>query len=82
MRDGYVSGFGMTYNLDGVIMVKNNKGRKMPKTSYELRLSANEHIDFLQFMYDDEGIHDVVFKTNLGRALIMDEDEDHKESPK
>ena len=69
----------MTYNLDGVIMVKNNKGRKMPKTSYELRLSANEHIDFLQFMFDNEGIHEVVFKTNLGRALMMDEHDENRE---
>lgn len=65
----------MTYNLDGVIMTKANKGRKMPKTSYELELASNEHIDFMQYMYNKEGIHEVVFKTNLGRMLMMDEEE-------
>lgn len=47
----------------------------MPKTSYELELASNEHIDFMQYMYNKEGIHEVVFKTNLGRMLMMDEEE-------
>lgn len=39
VRDGFVQGFGITYNLDGVKMTKVNKGKKMPKSSYELALS-------------------------------------------
>ncbi len=47
VRDSYIQGFGLTYNLDGIKMTKVNRGKKMPKTSYELDLSPNEHIDFL-----------------------------------
>ena len=75
VRDGYVQGIGLTYNLDGVKMTKVNKGKKMPKTSYELDLGSNEHIDFLQFRYNDEGIHEVLLKTSAGRMLLMDEAE-------
>ena len=39
MREGFVTGLQMTYNLDGVVMVKSNKGRKLPKTSYALKLA-------------------------------------------
>ena len=63
----------MTYNLDGVKMTKVNKGRKMPKSSYELELAQDEHIEFVQFRFTDEGIHEITLKTNLNRMLMMDE---------
>jgi hypothetical protein len=47
VRDGFVQGIGVTYNLDGIKMTKVNKGKKMPKTSYELELAPNEHIEFV-----------------------------------
>lgn len=65
----------MTYNLDGVKMNKVNKGKKMPKSSYELELAQNENIEFIQFRYTDEGIHEIMIKTNLNRMLMMDEPE-------
>jgi hypothetical protein len=40
-------GIGITYNLDGVKMTKVNKGKRMPKTSYELELGSTEHIEFV-----------------------------------
>jgi hypothetical protein len=75
VRDGYVQGIGMTYNLDGIKMTKVNKGKKMPKASYELELAQNEQIEFVQFRYTDEGIHEIMMKTNLNRMLMMDEPE-------
>lgn len=75
VRDGFIQGFSITYNIDGIKMTKINKGKKMPKTSYELDLSPNEHIDFLQFRFNEEGIHEVVLKTNMDRMLMMDEAE-------
>jgi hypothetical protein len=56
-------------------MNKVNRGNKMPKSSYELDLGPNEHIDFLQFRYNEDGIYEVTLKTNLGRMLMMDEEE-------
>ena len=47
VRDGFIMGIGITYNLDGIKLTKVNKGRKMPKTSYELELASNEHIEFI-----------------------------------
>ena len=47
----------------------------MPKTIYELELSPDEHIDFLQFRFNEEGIFEVLLKTSLGRMLAMDEAE-------
>ena len=72
--ESFVTGLQMTYNLDGVIMVKGNKGKRLPKTSYELTLGPTEHIEFLQFVFSEGGIHEMVFKTNLGRSLLMDEE--------
>ncbi len=46
VRDGFVQGIGVTYNLDGIKMTKVNKGKKMPKSSYELELARDEHIEF------------------------------------
>jgi Zn/Cd-binding protein ZinT len=68
-------GIGMTYNLDGVKMTKVNKGKRMPKTSYELELATNEHIEFIQFRFSEDGIHELLIKTNLNRMLMMDEAE-------
>ena len=73
VRDGFVQGIGMTYNLDGIKMTKVNKGKKMPKASYELELAQDEHIEFVQFRFTDEGIHEIMIKTNLNRMLMMDE---------
>ncbi|TNV76362.1 hypothetical protein FGO68_gene6686 [Halteria grandinella] len=56
-------------------MTKVNRGKKMPKTSYELTLSPSEHIDFMQYRFNDEGIYEVVLKTSEGRMLMMDEAE-------
>ncbi len=75
VRDGFIMGIGITYNLDGVKMTKVNKGRRMPKTSYELELATTEHIEFIQFRFSDEGIHELMIKTNLNRMLMMDEAE-------
>ena len=47
----------------------------MPKTSYELELATTEHIEFIQFRFSDEGIHELLIKTNLNRMLMMDEAE-------
>lgn len=38
VREGYVIGFALTYDMDGVKMTKVSKGTRMPKTSYELTL--------------------------------------------
>lgn len=51
----------------------------MPKTSYELTISPNEHIEFMQYRFNDEGINEVVLKTTEGRMLMMDEAE-HEEN--
>ena len=75
MRDGYVQGFGMTYNIDGVKMTKLNKSKKMAKSSYELILGPKEHIDFVQFRRGEEGIYEMMLKTSEGRMLMMDEPE-------
>jgi hypothetical protein len=75
VRDGFIMGFSLTYNLDGVRMTKLNKGKKMPKTSYELQLAPQEHIDFMQYRFNEEGIYEVVLKTSEGRMLMMDERE-------
>lgn len=47
MCDGLVQGIGVTYTLDGIKISKNNKGKKMPKTSYELELKEHEHLEFM-----------------------------------
>lgn len=75
VRDGYVQGFGMTYNIDGVKMTKLNKSKKMAKSSYELNLGPKEHIEFVQFRKGEEGIYEIMLKTNEGRMLMMDEPE-------
>lgn len=73
MRDGFIQGFSLTYNMDGIKMTKVNRGKKMPKTSYELTIAPNEHIEFMQYRFSDEGIYEVVLKTSEGRMLMMDE---------
>ena len=45
-------------------MSKINKGKRMPKTSYELDLAEDEHIEFVQFQFTEEGIREIMMKTN------------------
>ena len=47
MSDGLVSGLGVTFNLDGILLTKMHKGSRKPKTSYELEIAHNEHIEFI-----------------------------------
>ncbi|CDW72965.1 UNKNOWN [Stylonychia lemnae] len=74
MNEGLCCGIGVTFNLDGLVFNKNHKGTKLPKTSYELQLAQNENIEFIQVNYSDEGIHDIILKSNLGNMLVMDDE--------
>jgi hypothetical protein len=73
MSDGLLSGIGVTLNLDGIIITKFHRGSRKPKTSYELEIHQDEHIEFMQIHYDVEGVREVLVKTNLGHMLVMDE---------
>ena len=73
MSDGLLSGIGVTFNLDGIILTKIHRGSRKPKTSYELEIQKDEHIEFMQIHYDDDGVREILLKTNLGHMLVMDE---------
>ena len=79
MSDGLVTGIGVTHNMDGIVITKLHKGNRKPKTGYELELQSDEHIEFMQIHYDEEGVHEILVKSNLGHMLVMDESHaDHK----
>ena len=73
LSDGLVSGIGVTYNLDGILVTKVHRGKIKPKTSYELELESDEHLEYMQIQYDEDGIHEILVKSNLGHMLVMDE---------
>jgi len=77
MNEGLCCGIGVTYNLDGLIFNKNHKGSKMPKTSYELNLGHEENIEYISVHYTNDGIHDIILKSNLGNMLVMDDEYGH-----
>eukprot|EP00347_Sterkiella_histriomuscorum_P017675 403348427 len=73
---GLVSGIGVTFNIDGLVFSKTHKGKNMPTCSYELELQKDEHLQFISAHYNqDEGIHDILLKTNMGNMLVMDDNE-------
>ncbi len=78
MVNGYLQGIGVTYDMDGIKMTKVNKGKKLPDTSYELEIAKDEHIEFISFHFDEEGIRDLIIKTSHNNMLVMEEDEQHK----
>lgn len=78
MVNGFLQGIGITYNMDGVLMTKLNKGKKMPDTSYELELSKDEHINYISFHFVEEGIIDLIIKTSHNNMLVMEEDEKYR----
>ncbi len=47
VSEGTVCGLGVTYNLDGIVLTKVHKGDTLPKSSYELELQKEEHIEFI-----------------------------------
>ena len=47
VSDGLLCGIGVTYNLDGIVLTKVHRGEVNPKSSYELELQKDEHIEFM-----------------------------------
>lgn len=74
MTDGIVCGVGVTYNIDGIILTKIHKGSNRPTSSYELKLHNDEHLVFISAHHSEDGIHDIILKSNHGNMLVMDEE--------
>lgn len=74
MCDGLMCGIGIVLSLDGIKVAKMSQAKKRPQTSYAIELKHDEHVEFMQFQFNDKGIHDVMMKTNQGNMLMMDEE--------